>query len=145
MSEYFLEEAKELIADNEGYRTHMYKCPAGKNTIGIGHNLDANPIPKEAVDIIFHDDIKHVMEDLDTHFQWWREKPHNVKVMLLDFVFNVGITVALNFKNTMKMIETDDFQGASVNLLKSRYAEQVPRRAKYNSELLRNAKKETDV
>ena len=38
----------------------MYKCPAGKNTIGYGHNLDDVPIGLEAAIIIFKNALEIV-------------------------------------------------------------------------------------
>ena len=33
----------ELLKKHEGFRDHVYRCTAGKKTIGYGYNLDANP------------------------------------------------------------------------------------------------------
>jgi lysozyme len=35
---------KRVLMFEEGFRSRPYLCPAGKSTIGFGHNLDANPI-----------------------------------------------------------------------------------------------------
>ena len=36
-----LTQTEAYIRREEGYRRHMYKCPSGKWTIGIGLNLEA--------------------------------------------------------------------------------------------------------
>ena len=134
--------AKEKIIMEEGCVNKMYVCPAGYRTIGIGHNLDINPISDEAIDVIFKDDLNKVIEQLDKYFRWWRKKPETVKVVLLDFVFNVGIGTAKKFKHTMRLIEKGDYEEASYALLDSLYAKQVPNRAKRNAILLKSAKDE---
>ena len=136
------ERAKAKIVMEEDSVNKMYLCPAGYRTIGIGHNLDVNPISDEAIDVIFRDDLNKVVEQLDEYFAWWRQKPTTVQVVLLDFVFNVGIGTARKFKHTMGMMERGEYKSASYALLQSLYAKQVPNRAKRNAVLLRSVEDE---
>ena len=136
------ERAKAKIVMEEDSVNKMYLCPAGYRTIGIGHNLDANPISDEAIDVIFRDDLNEVAEQLDRYFSWWRKKPETVQVVLLDFVFNVGIGTARKFRRTMRLIERGAYERASYALLNSRYAKQVKNRANRNAVLLRSVKDE---
>jgi lysozyme len=46
----------QLIAQlkrHEGLKEHVYRCSAGKLTIGYGYNLDANPLGLSSVEINF--------------------------------------------------------------------------------------------
>lgn len=36
----------EFIEKHEGRQNKPYKCPAGFNTIGVGWNIDAHPLPE---------------------------------------------------------------------------------------------------
>jgi len=131
---------KAKIILEESSINKMYRCSAGSNTIGVGHNLDSNPISDEAIDVIFRDDLSDVIRQLDEHFAWWRDTPAVVQIVLMDFIFNVGIGTAKKFKNTMRLIEQKEYVRASYALLNSHYAKQVPNRALRNSILLRSAK-----
>jgi hypothetical protein len=41
----YRERLRAQLKNEEGVRQELYKCPAGKNTIGRGHNCDAIPLP----------------------------------------------------------------------------------------------------
>jgi hypothetical protein len=121
--------------------------------VGIGHNLDANPLPINvlkllfenrravALDELFNYDIQKVIHQLDINFPWWRSKEENIKIFMIDFVFNVGIGTAKQFKNTMMFIQQNRYKKASKGLMNSRYAQQVPNSAKRNAKLIRDAKR----
>jgi len=136
--EKWLEDAKDLIVKNEGIRAKMYRCENGFATIGVGHNLDTTPITKDAIEMIFNDDVQFLIEMLNVYVPWWMTKSHKVRMVLLDVSFNLGIAGLLKFKRMLSHIENDNYMGASAELLNSRYAKQVPKRANHNAMLLRN-------
>jgi lysozyme len=140
INEKLFERVKAKIELEEGSENKMYRCPAGFNTIGIGHNLAANPISDNAIDVIFRDDLSNVVRELDEYFPWWVNAPEDVRVVLMDLTFNMGMPTLRKFKNTMKMIERGEYMRASYALLNSRYAKQVKNRANRNAVMLRNAK-----
>jgi lysozyme len=152
LSNFLYERVKEKLISEEGYSEEIYKCTQGFNTVGVGHNLDANPLPMHvlkllfenkravALDELFKYDIQKVIHQLDRAFPWWRKKEDNIKIFLIDFVFNVGIGTAKQFKNTMRYIEQGRYKKASKGLMNSLYARQVPNRAKRNAKLIREAK-----
>ncbi len=96
--------AKELLELHEARRDRMYKCSAGFNTIGIGHNLDANPISERAIDVIFEDDLNVVLNDLTKNLPWWRTLSENRQLVLVDMCFNLGIGRLLGFKKLESII-----------------------------------------
>jgi lysozyme len=144
---------KEKLIEEEGYEEEIYQCTQGYNTVGVGHNIDANPLPigilkllfegkkAMALDVLFKHDIQKVIIQLDRVFPWWREKEDGIKLFMIDFVFNIGIGTAKKFKNTMRYIEMNKYRKASKGLMNSRYARQVPNRAKRNAKLIASAKK----
>ena len=149
ISKEFMKEIAEKLTLEEGYASHIYKCPAGYNTVGIGHNIDANPLPMdvlkllfekkvdEAIETLFNRDVLKVVAQLERYFPWWGTQPDNIRLFMIDFVFNVGIGTARKFKNTMKYLQREQYERAAEGLLNSRYARQVPNRAKRNAELIR--------
>ena len=121
--------AKELLELHEARRNRMYKCSAGFHTIGIGHNLDANPISERAIDVIFEDDLNVVMNDLTKNLPWWRTLSENRQLVLVDMCFNLGIGRLLGFKNTLKAMEEGRFEDAAGGMGQSLWATQVGSRA----------------
>jgi lysozyme len=149
----FYGRVKAKLIVEEGFEEEIYKCTQGYNTVGVGHNIDANPLPigilkllfegkkAMALDVLFKHDIQKVIVQLDRVFPWWRDKEDDIRLFMIDFVFNVGIGTAKKFKNTMRYIEMNKYKKASKGLMNSRYARQVPNRAKRNAKLIASAKK----
>lgn len=139
---------RELERD-EGFRAQTYRCTAGKLSIGIGRNLDdvgiryeetkklgitktsciKNGITLQQAYGLLDSDIDECERNLDAKFPWWRKMTDVRQRVLLNMCFNMGITVLSQFKNTLKMMETGQYEAAAVNMGKSLWAKQVGRRA----------------
>ena len=142
---------REMLEKHEGRRKSVYKCTAGKNTIGVGHNIDAKGLPPdidnfledngyitdEMIDRLLDDDIEDAITDalkLYPNLERFGDVRMNA---LIDFVFNVGYGTAKKFVNTNKLINAEKWEQASDSLLQSKYARQVKGRAKEIAEMLR--------
>lgn len=136
--------AQELRRD-EGVRYILYKDTRGFNTTGVGHNVDAHPLPDDwafplndaQVDELLAGDLQSVFDDLDTHCPWWREMSYVRQRALANFVFNVGITVALTFKTTLRLLETLQYDAAATAILESKWSSQVGARAVRIADMIR--------
>ena len=127
------------IKANEGLRLKPYKCTAKKLTIGYGRNLEDVGITIEEAEFMLKTDITKALEDLDSIFGF---KPfcalsNKRQMALIDMMFNLGRPRFKTFKKMIKAIKTGNFQQAAYELLDSRYATQVPRRAHTNADLMR--------
>lgn len=138
---------------NEGMILHPYKCSEGKTTIGVGRNIDDNPLTDEEKRLIGHpieegitehqatmlllNDIEKVKKKLDKNLPWWRDLDNDRQYVLIDLCFNMGISGLLTFHNTLRQIATGWYIRAGENLLKSKYAKQVGKRAERNAECLK--------
>jgi len=132
------EKLKALLILHEGEVLHTYSCPAGKLTIGVGHNLEANPVPGiEKGDTITHErameildgDIDNCIAGLKKHLPWTEQLDEVRKAVLIDMTFNLGIWGLLKFKNTLAAIASGDYINASEMMLQSKWAKQVGKRA----------------
>lgn len=132
-----LNKLKELLILHEAKRNRMYKCSAGYNTIGVGHNLDANPISDRAVDIILDDDINIVLNDLNRAFPWWRDMDEVRQVVLADMCFNMGLSTLSFFKNTLKAMEEGRWEDAAKGMENSKWYGQVGNRSKRLVKMMR--------
>lgn len=127
-----------LIAElrrDEGVRYEPYRCTAGKLTVGVGHNLDANPMEltyplnDAMVNYILAEDLGDVFVALDEHLPWWNDLSCARKRVLANMVFNLGIRGLLGFKNTLQAIRREHYQEAADGMLASKWAKQVGQRA----------------
>lgn len=139
-----LEKFKPLLRKHEGLRLKPYRCTAGKLTIGYGRNLDDRGITEEEAERLLHNDILLCSLQLDRDLPWWKHHPENVQMVLMDMCFNLGITGLLEFKRTLGYIRDQKYSVAAVEMLKSKWAQQVGPRAKELSVLIQNANQETN-
>ena len=163
------EERAQLIID-EGLRLRPYLCTSNKITIGIGRNLEGNPlspdevmtfllarphlkvnnteisllrkmlledfyekgITREEAFYLFDNDVKKFSSELRKSLPWFENAPVEVKRILLNMTFNMGITRLMGFNGehgTLRMIQRGEYKRAAENLKKSLWFRQVNNRA----------------
>ena len=121
---------KDLTID-EGRVSHVYKDSLGYYTIGIGHLVDQRKggrLPDVIIDALFQYDLDEKIGQLDKAIWWWRSTPDDCQEVLINMCFNLGINGLLNFKNTLKLIQAGNYKQASVELMDSNAARQLPLR-----------------
>ena len=149
-------EIKEVVRRlilHEGLRLHPYNCSKGKKTIGVGRNLQDNPLTEkekqylgrsdlssgiskaEALYLLKNDIIKHKAE-CQKNIPFFYELSDERQYALLDMCFNLGIKGLLKFKKMLYAMSIGDFQGAGKECLNSRYAQEVGLRAVRISHLI---------
>jgi len=143
---------KEFITSHEGKRLKPYKCPAGKNTIGVGYNFDSNHLPsdietylktngqitEEMSDRLLNISISRAAHDCLSLFPSFNDFSENRKMALIDWMFNLGLTKASRFIRTVHCINTGHWDGAANNMRQSLWARQVGRRAVEVTYLIEN-------
>lgn len=147
----------ELIRDEGLVTGRAYRCTAGKLTVGVGHNLDANPLTpdqekrlgitnaqarekgltRSQAIMLLHDDIRECEGQLDKALPWWRELDDTRQRVMLNMCFNMGIGTLLTFKNTLRLIETHQFEMAATGMRASKWASQVKGRADRLANMMR--------
>ena len=127
---------EEHIKENEGLRLKPYRCTAGKLTIGYGHNLDDLGISQGIADMIFQEDLARAVEQARQVFPDLTEYPEEVITVVVDMVFNLGLTRFEQFKRFISAIKERNYKLAVAEIDNSLYAKQVPNRARKNMDLL---------
>jgi lysozyme len=106
-------------------------------TVGVGHNLSVMPLPAgwtyplndTQVDQLLKGDITIAMQQLDIHLTWWRSLDDVRMRVLINMVFNMGITTLLTFRNTLIDMKSGFYTAASTGMRASLWARQVGQRA----------------
>tara|TARA_B110000305_G_C19200300_1_gene520858 strand:- start:331 stop:771 length:441 start_codon:yes stop_codon:yes gene_type:complete len=131
-------EVKQMLVRHEGVVCHVYKCTAEppRDTIGCGRNLSDNGISEDEAMYLLDNDIKRVKEELNKNFGAWRTMPEKARMVCIDMVFNLGITGFMRFRKTRQLMELGLWLEASEEILRSKYAVQLPNRSAYNSRQL---------
>jgi lysozyme len=143
-SQLILEEGLRLMPydDATGRPVASMGICRGKLTIGIGRNLDGNPLTKMEQEIIGHDgrtrpitheqalmlldhDIANVCRVLDNSIPWWEYLDEIHARVLVDLCFNMGITKLLGFRNFLRNLRTGSYSAAADDLKDSLWYKQV--------------------
>jgi len=136
-----MDRIKEQLVRHEGLRLKPYRSTAGKLTIGFGRNLDDRGISKIEAYVLLENDIQNcerqLLDEIPTIYKALDEVRQSV---LLNMCFNLGLKGLLEFKNTLTIIGSGDWERAANGMLVSRWAKQVGRRAVELSELMRKGK-----
>jgi len=122
----------DLLADelrrDEGFRDTIYQCSAGKFTLGYGHNVEDNPIPKIVAEHLLNYDIGGAIRDCE-RFDWFYELSDVRKRVIINMVFQMGVTGVSKFKNMIRAIEGQDYNRAANEMRDSKWFRQTPNRA----------------
>lgn len=147
-----MDRIKEQLVRHEGLRLKPYRCTAGKLTIGIGRNLDDCGISQSEAYIMLINDIMNCEKQLQAKIPDIYNGLDEVrKSVLLNMCISIpqshfaplrepcylGIGGLLGFKNTLAFVKAGDWERAANNMLVSKWAKQVGRRAIELSELMR--------
>jgi len=119
----------EQLVRHEGLRLNPYFCTAGKLTIGVGRNLEANGISKAESMFMLENDVIKIINELDEHLPWWKSLSQVRQHVLVDMAFNMGTFGLLKFQKTLKAIQDERYGDAAAEMLDSKWAKQVGNRA----------------
>jgi len=139
----FLTEATEQIKKHEGLVLHGYKDHLGFLTIGYGRLIDqrrGGGISQAEAEYLLQNDINGKLEELRNRLPWFDKLNDARKGVLLNMCFQLGIAGLMGFRNTLAKIEAGDYAGAAANMMKSKWAEQTPKRAKQMADQMRTGK-----
>lgn len=128
--------SRSLIRDHEGFRSAVYQCPAGYWTLGYGRNVEQVGITEQEGDFLLTNDISACRRDLQSCIFWGRLNVVRRSV-LIDMRYNLGPTRFFGFKKMLAALSVDDYVQAAVEMMDSRWAQQVPNRALRLSSMMR--------
>lgn len=157
INELDINEIIQRLVFHEGCRLMPYYCSKGYKTIGVGRNLDTNPLTAEEIKIcgdsyekgitknaafyLLRNDIEKAKNSCLRKIPFYITLDKERKYALLDMCFQLGIDGLLGFKNMLSAMGRGDWECAARECLNSKYAkEDTPKRAKRISETIKNGK-----
>ena len=122
---------------DEGVRYSPYRDTKGILTVGIGHNMEASPLPSDwiapltddQVDQLLNHDLSVVYVALDLHLPWWEELDEVRQRVVVNMAFNLGTAKLCEFHQTLACMKAADYAGAADGMLDSAWANEVHDRA----------------
>ncbi len=125
-----IELLKKMLKLDEGIRLKPYLDTAEppKLTIGIGRNLDDVGISEQEALILLESDITHLLVNQDIQ-KIILGHDQTRQSVILNMAFNMGVRGLLKFNNMLSAFESRDYVTAALEMLDSKWAEQVGDRA----------------
>lgn len=144
---------REILIRDEGISLTRYKCTAGKDTIGVGRNLEDRGLSKDEIEeigdpypykitylqamMLLDNDIKRFSLEVFKALPWLQQEPQVIQDVLISMAFNMGVSGLLKFKLTLKAIKEHRYEEAAEAMLNSRWATQVGARATRLAKMVR--------
>jgi len=134
---------RDLLVKHEGLRLKPYTDTVGKLTIGVGRNLDDVGISKEEAYALLETDIESAELDARKVFRnLWDPSFLNLARynVIVSMVFNLGLGRFKKFKKMIAAVKARDWDRAADEMLDSKWASQVGRRATELSKMMQSGK-----
>lgn len=112
---------------DEGVEYCSYRDTLGILTVGVGHNLEANPLPPDwkfplndaQVNQLLDDDLTTVFNELNTCLHWWITLDAVRQRVLANMCFQLGITKLLEFQKFLSALHITDYGTAAIEMKNS--------------------------
>lgn len=146
-----MNDLKSILLRDEGLVLTPYECPAGHLTIGVGHNIDANPLPPDMqlyLDVngsitdamafyLLAEDCARARRQAES-FDWYHLLTENRQTVIICMIFQMGLDGVNRFKKMINALEVGDNMTAVKEMLNSKWAmSDSPERAKRMAKLMR--------
>ena len=111
---------------SEGFRSHKYPDTKGKETIGIGFNIDAG-ISLRAARALFREQLAERADALAGF--WWAKGLDDARMsVVIEIAFNGGVEGLLHYPKMLAAIGAKNWQVAHDECLDSDAARELPTR-----------------
>ena len=134
---YDREKLIQKLIEHEGLELKPYKDTLGILTIGIGRNLEDRGISEDEAVYLAKNDVQIVEKELLAAQPCVDTLDSVRQLVLIDMAFNMGVPRLCKFKKMWNAIHEKNFEAASLEMLDSRWARQVGRRATLLSEAMK--------
>lgn len=118
----------ELIKDHEGTSLVLYRCTAGKWTVGTGRNIEDNGIREDEAELMLANDIRECRLQLLQRYPWFNGLDEVRQAACIDLMFNLGPMRLAGFQKFLAAMARSDWERAGDELVDSRWHKQTGRR-----------------
>jgi len=139
-----IDKLREELKEDEGCKNEIYLDHIGLPTFGIGHLVTewdqeyekevGTEVSEDRVNNCFQVDIWGTINDCKVLYSNFDELPEEVQLILANMMFNLGRPRLTNFVRMREAVNKGDWQEAKIQMLDSKWANQVPNRANRLSE-----------
>jgi lysozyme len=136
-----IEKLAAQLRRDEGQRPLAYQDHLGFLTIGVGRLIDSRKpgagLRPDEIDYLLRNDINDRVAALQKSLPWFVKLDEARQGVLINMAFQMGTAGLLAFRQTLAMVRDGKYAEAADQMLKSKWAEQTPARAKRLSEQMK--------
>ena len=125
-----MEAIEKQLVEHEGMKQKVYRCPAGKLTVGVGRNLEDKGLSEEEALFLLRNDITECEDDLRTIFADFDTLDDARRRVLIDMRFNLGYATFRRFKKMIAAVKEKEFNRAAEEMQDSNWYRQVGNRGR---------------
>jgi len=133
-----MEKLLERIKEHEGFRSKVYKCTEGYDTIGYGFAIKDLELDEDIAEEILMRKLTKLIKQVRSKFDWLDSVPREVQGVLVEMSYQMGVTGVTKFKKALHAMQMFQWRIAATELLDSRWAKQTPNRAKELSDIIKS-------
>ena len=126
---------------DEGTKATAYQDHLGYWTIGVGRLIDSRKpgagLRPDEIDYLLRNDINDRVAALQKALPWFVKLDEARQGVLINMAFQMGTAGLLAFRQTLALVRDGKYTEAADQMLKSKWAEQTPGRAKRLSEQMK--------
>lgn len=134
-----------LINNNEErkkrYPTDWEIIPYDIMLVAMIRDFKRYGISNEEAEVLCINDIHNCIGQCEYYIKWFPDAPQEVKEVLVNMCFNLGIRSLLQFKNTLFYMSIGEYKKAAEGMMKSKWYRQVKNRALRLIERIKNMEK----
>ena len=127
----------ERLKVNEGFRSSVYQCSLGFDTIGYGFAIKDLELTEKEAEYLLANRVSqkhlHLLDNLD----WYSDMPPEVQGVILEMVYQLGFSGFKKFKKAISNMKDKNWKEAATEMLDSRWAKQTPNRANQLADIVR--------
>jgi lysozyme len=102
-------------------------------TFGIGFTF----ITMSEADMVLQNRINTIKLELQNKLDYFDALPKTVQNVLIEMAYQLGVNGLLKFKNTLEYCKVGEYSKMAKEMLRSKWAEQTPTRAKELSKIVK--------
>ena len=117
------------IKEHEGFRSTVYQCTAGYDTVGFGFKVSDLELDLDIAEEILKRKLDKLIKRVHNRFSWVSNAPEPIQEVVYNMCYQMGVSGFSKFKKTIQYLADKNYDKASKEMLDSRWARQTPNRA----------------
>ena len=95
------------VKEHEGFRSKVYKCTEGYDTIGYGFAIKDLELDEDLAEEILMRKLEKLIKRVRSKFDWLDSVPHEVQGVLVEMSYQMGLSGVSKFNsNGLDLIDT---------------------------------------